>query len=331
MYKPNAKKFAGDFYICEEAGNIPVNKNGEVIIGETITLGTKVKRYNKYSEKYDLVCNAKGKTRLIHRIVALTFLECEGDPKDYDVNHIDGNPSNNRLDNLEWVSRRQNNLHAVKIGDNVQSIIIHVENLLTNQKYKFYSIWETARFFNCSGGSVHSYLKYKYNRPFRGHWKIYEEGENEPMFTREQINQFGYHANDKEVIISINLKGGKHMVFPNLNGFNKVFPNDKVDTETSEYKHCYLNDIHLFTENINDIYLNCEHRYDLLKFNRNPPNKLPIPIEVVNKVTKEKKCYKSVDELAKEWNMKSNSLKKSIWRAKGDFKGHYISYIKSSK
>jgi hypothetical protein len=50
----------------------------------------------------------------LHRIVALTFIE-NSENKPF-VNHIDGNKLNNKLDNLEWVTCSENNLHAHKIG-----------------------------------------------------------------------------------------------------------------------------------------------------------------------------------------------------------------------
>ena len=50
----------------------------------------------------------------VHRLVASTFLPNPN--KLRDVNHIDGNKKNNRVDNLEWCSHRDNDLHAFKIG-----------------------------------------------------------------------------------------------------------------------------------------------------------------------------------------------------------------------
>ncbi len=51
---------------------------------------------------------------LVHRLVAFAFL---GDPPPrYEVNHKDGNPQNNVVDNLEWVSRSYNNHHSWEIG-----------------------------------------------------------------------------------------------------------------------------------------------------------------------------------------------------------------------
>lgn len=58
--------------------------------------------------------NNNRKTLYIHRLVASAFLD---NPKDKaEVNHIDNNPSNNRLDNLEWVTHKENMEWSVKQG-----------------------------------------------------------------------------------------------------------------------------------------------------------------------------------------------------------------------
>ena len=60
--------------------------------------------------------HAKGKTTgmLVHRAVALTYLpNPHGFPH---INHKDGNPTNNSLDNLEWCDAAMNAKHAVANG-----------------------------------------------------------------------------------------------------------------------------------------------------------------------------------------------------------------------
>lgn len=54
------------------------------------------------------------KTFLLHRLVASAYIE---NPNNYpQVNHIDGNKSNNSVDNLEWATASSNVIHAYNTG-----------------------------------------------------------------------------------------------------------------------------------------------------------------------------------------------------------------------
>ena len=58
--------------------------------------------------------NKKRKMCQVHRLVAQTFISNpENKP---DINHLDGNPLNNNIDNLEWCTKSENIRHAIKIG-----------------------------------------------------------------------------------------------------------------------------------------------------------------------------------------------------------------------
>ena len=62
---------------------------------------------------YKYICltkNNKRKWELIHRLVARHFIpNPENKPH---INHKDGNPKNNHISNLEWVTQSENLLHA---------------------------------------------------------------------------------------------------------------------------------------------------------------------------------------------------------------------------
>ena len=61
-----------------------------------------------------LTRDGKPKGFLVHRLVALTYLDNpDGKPE---VNHIDGDRENNALSNLEWVTPSENMRHAIDIG-----------------------------------------------------------------------------------------------------------------------------------------------------------------------------------------------------------------------
>jgi hypothetical protein len=64
---------------------------------------------------YKLVCLStenKKQTGYIHRLVAEAFIDTNLDTRTSVVNHIDGNKSNNIIENLEWATYAENAYHG---------------------------------------------------------------------------------------------------------------------------------------------------------------------------------------------------------------------------
>ena len=92
-----------------------------------------------------LIINGKQKRMRVHRMVALTFID-NPDNKPY-VNHINGNRSDNNVENLEWVTPSENTQHAVNIGlfksGRARAVVQY--NLNGEQMATFESASEAAR------------------------------------------------------------------------------------------------------------------------------------------------------------------------------------------
>jgi len=62
-------------------------------------------------KRVDLYKENQKETWLVHRALMLSFMFIENH-KSMDINHIDGNPSNNDIGNLEWCTHQENLIHA---------------------------------------------------------------------------------------------------------------------------------------------------------------------------------------------------------------------------
>lgn len=75
-------------------------------------LKLKINSHGRPSLTYS-IRNKRG-TIVVHQLVARAFIgAC---PPGHEVNHKDGDKTNNRADNLEYVTNAENNDHAVRLG-----------------------------------------------------------------------------------------------------------------------------------------------------------------------------------------------------------------------
>lgn len=88
--------------------------------------------------------NRKHKRFLIHRLVMIAFVGLNNTKTD--VNHKDGNKHNNSLDNLEWVTKKENIDHMIKSGlSGHHKISKNISLIKDGIIYNFNSIREAQR------------------------------------------------------------------------------------------------------------------------------------------------------------------------------------------
>ena len=118
------------------------------------------------------LCKNKNKREFyIHRLVAQHFLN--NNKNLTEVNHIDGNKSNNCVTNLEWCNRKYNIEHSIKILGNKFGKRRPVQCLETNRIFS--SLTEASKYYNKSTSNLCSLLKgTSKSKTYAGyHWKYY--------------------------------------------------------------------------------------------------------------------------------------------------------------
>lgn len=166
----------------------------------------------------------KAKQYSVHRIIAFAFIE-NPENKPF-INHKNGNKSDNRLDNLEWVTAKENSIHSVRVlknnfnkkgSKNPQSKTIYQYNKMGGLVRIWGSIREAAR-----NGYVQSGITFCLKEPYRTHkgylWR-YERIENFKIDFKIGMDRKRKRINKLDKFGNI-IKKYNSMVSAKIDGYN---------------------------------------------------------------------------------------------------------------
>lgn len=115
--------------------------------------------------------NGKCEYFLVHRLVAFAFIpKIEGKNC---INHIDGNPKNNNVENLEWCNYLENTRHAFETGLMTSNTKVKLINNL-GVEYEFISMSKASKFLGRNHGYVSRRLKNNRSKLTDADGNIYE-------------------------------------------------------------------------------------------------------------------------------------------------------------
>ncbi len=138
-------------------------KNGKILRGTTKTNGY----------RYIILVGKNGRKPFrVHRLVAEAFIS-NPENKPY-INHKNGRKDDNRVENLEWVSPKENTLHAKKNGlmKKCYEGSIRVECVETGEQFE--SINDASRKKGINADTIRAVIHQKPHRHSAGgfHWKL---------------------------------------------------------------------------------------------------------------------------------------------------------------
>lgn len=125
--------------------------------------------YQQVALRKDKICKHVG----LHRIIALTFIP---NPNNLEtVNHKNEDKKDNRVENLEWLSRYDNYMYGSRNERIAQSHKIPVVGLSPEGKsYVFGSLKEASERTGCNRCSISLVLSGKYHTSNGWKWRKYD-------------------------------------------------------------------------------------------------------------------------------------------------------------
>lgn len=152
-------------YEVSNLGNIRNTKSGQIL-----NPGVAGNGYKQVSLK--MIATGKFEKRYVHRLVAQYWIDNPENKRE--VNHINLDRTDNRVENLEWITSSDNQKHKYKNGDyktsnrKVEQISIDTGEVLN----VFNSIIDAARFMGHTRQQIDKVVHSKAKTAFGYFWKF---------------------------------------------------------------------------------------------------------------------------------------------------------------
>lgn len=148
-----------------------------------------------------------------HRLLAMCFIECDGGWESYTVNHINGIKGDDRIENLEWCTYRDNLKKAAEMGltEKMKKVWVYVKK--TDKVYSFDSYKEAALMFRQGKDVVSYWVKNCQNKYLINGRCYFSEEPTKAKIKALEVGEFG----KSREIFCLDLSSRKIKCFPSAN------------------------------------------------------------------------------------------------------------------
>lgn len=220
-----------DYYHVPNNERLIITRQGRII---DLRIMASLIEVDSDTANYDYpVVNVMGQGTLhVHRLLAETFINPGMDTASLTVNHIDGNKRNNNLDNLEWVSRSDNLLHAYNAGLRSDNKPVLCKNVKTGEIKRYSSGADCARQLNVPVVVLRNYIAAKVPYLFDGLYELVYVGDNWRGISLE--NAIHVKPSDPAVVC---VKNGKSMIFDTAESAGRFLGISETTVHRLIYNH----------------------------------------------------------------------------------------------
>ena len=146
-----------------------ISKSGEIfnaVTGRHITCCTNDRGYKLAFIRPDI---GKSFTVGRHRLLALAWKEYPANVDHMHVDHVDGVPGHDTYANLDWVTARENQMRAMRLGLKVGLCEVLVKNLKTGEVSEYETLPECGKAYGICAAGVLYRLRNKARRIYPGY------------------------------------------------------------------------------------------------------------------------------------------------------------------
>lgn len=288
-----------------------------------------------------LLINAPGAgTQLVHRLICATFHRCPGKMEDYQVNHKDGDKTNNDADNLEWVTPSENILHAYMTGLRSDNIFLKVKDLVTDIVTSYHSLTYCATALGRTPAALVGYFKGAMSYPYLGRFVIAPLDGEFPPFTKEDIGRVpggmkmplvATKEDTQEVFVFGGLVDVREIGIRDNNlQYHLLARKKRGGTEPISYGGYTWEYLHNFKEPVDLAKMidnTAEKQSKNAKARVTPSGKKAIPLRVTNTKTGAVQEWSSSEKFAEYLGVKKNTLQKRVYVTGGFWHDYRVEYI----